>query len=804
MSYNSNSRDASRRRKSNRSMELLDQIEEEWNESQSNSPTVNTPRSTQPSSPASPHISTPTSTRVMTPASATASPTYPRSVPNPPRRSVTSAPMHETQSPAQGQASGENSDFEVPPLRVRPKLTRINTSPDIAGHTPVEDPGHSVSLHPSDTHGKSYTNTPVSSYNTYNDTGYSDAYTPSPARGASYTYTPTYSPPRDLSPDSPSDFRYIPTPVNDTLSDISQNDQPTGIANDSDLTTDSDDTPPRSPRWRDGREVPEERLEHDFDRETPQVVLDAEEAANNTREGSEGTLTEMLNLTRLATMMELFFTAENALTAEDEDRAEWKIRDGLTIAQELGETEYIQRAEIMLKAVADLGRQKVQEAYERAHRVTYVADGDESESESESEGDSDSDGGDDDDDDDQNGSDGENLADILEGRPEDFGLSDGDADSEVEGHHRASREAADFPLFQEAGRFLHPQSSSRGKTSRSPPTSERKDRYRHPADNGDQSGAFPTDTPEKSQKQKKRRSRNRGPRHQYVKPRNIVLPATFQSWEANSEGEEQDPLSRHFIMRKRRREEYSETRIWSHLLRLKPVSAARSKLPMLRKRVLRLLPQTWYTPDSNGDTDQPPPPGGFLAVHWWTHGLSLLLQMMAPVDNEWQAKYESSAFKPGRAEFTFRAHIPCSWMATASRCRSTDLFPEQPCEYLADEEEVGKWKKDFAEAKLDMPFLYWERAQFQNAIQLKKEGRLAPRQKKAKTQQSRFPVIDFSLISWVKLFIMLFFLYWFCFGFWKAGILTRIHIPVWNPFAVVDLSRLGRLEDYLPERLRLG
>jgi hypothetical protein len=627
----------------------------------------------------------------------------------------------------------------------------------------------------------------MSSYNTYNETQHSA------------THTPTYSSPGDPYPDPPSDSRYIPTPMGETLSDISQNDQPPTTPSYSDVAPESEDSPPRSPRWRDGREVPEECLEHDFDRETPQVVLDAEEAAN-TRECPEGTLSEMRKLTRLATMMELFFTAENALTAEDEDRAEWKIREGLTIAQELGETEYIQRAEIMMKAAADLGRQKVQEAYERAHSVAYVADGAE---ESDSDSDSDSDSGDEGDDegDDQDDIDGEDLSNIREGRPEDFGDSEDDAGSEGEGDRRASKNAAVFPLFQNAGRFQPPHSSNTGKVSRSPTTTERRDRYRLPADNGEQSGAFPTDTPPKSQK-KKRRSRNRGPRRQYVKPKPVVLPATFQSWEACSEDEETDPLSRHFIKRKRGREEYSETSIWSHLLRLQPVSAARSKLPKLRKRALSLLPKTWYTPDGNGDTDHPPPPGGFLSVYWWTHGLSLLLQMIAPGDNDWQAKYESSAFKPGRAEFTFRAHIPCSWMAP--RSRPTELFPEQPGEHLVDEEQVEEWKKDVGEAKLDMAYLYWERAQFLNAIQLKKEGRLAPTQKKAKEQKRGFPVFDFSLISWVKLLILLFFLYWFCFGLWRAGLLTRIHIPVWNPLDMVNTSRLSRLEDYLPEPLRLG
>ncbi|KAL2817136.1 hypothetical protein BJX63DRAFT_117366 [Aspergillus granulosus] len=595
MSYN-NSRDLSRRRKLSDSFDDLEATMKEWDYFRKSIPAVATSTSTQPSGTPSPRVPTPTSARVSTPVPATASSTSFSAAPSPVQRSMRSTTAYKPQTPDRSEESGEESVPEVAPLCVRHKLARINNSPDIASHKDVDDAGRvpspafhrnvDVASTGSYTTYTNYTNiltrspSPQKSFNTYNDTSGSASPSPSPARESGYNYTLTHSSYDVDSPVSQSPARYTPTGLHSTDSSATA----TGFIPTPIYPTPTPTSPPTtSPRkWRDSRQVPEEILEYDFNRETPQAVLDAEEAVKK-RDETDVRVAEMRNLTQTAAMMELFFQAENALAAEDVDRAEWKTREGLTIAQELNDAPYIERGGYLMRVAAALENEKMREAYERAHGVQYVANGDK-EGERESEND------DDDEDNDLAVIGCENMADLDD--------QDGSKDSENNEIERNGLEirsinTEESPLLKGV-RFLHPQSGSRNSLSHT----GGEERYQCPYPSEEQQNdLFPTDEPQrprkgKPQKERKTRLRSRGLKSQYVKAKPIVLPTVYRSWEdPHSDGEEVMPVFR-LVNHKRHRPQYSETCFWSYLLRLKPVSFIKTKPPHIRKRMLRTLPRS--------------------------------------------------------------------------------------------------------------------------------------------------------------------------------------------------------------------
>ncbi|KAL2843899.1 hypothetical protein BJY01DRAFT_248457 [Aspergillus pseudoustus] len=537
--------------------------------------------------------------------------------------------------------------------------------------------------------------------------------------------------------------------------------------------------PNDKPRLQRDGAVHEAILEFDFRSTTPEGVLEADDAMKQ-REATKADREELETLTETVVMMELFLHAENALTAEDVDRTQWKAREGLALAQKLKDKPYIARGEYILELAAALEKKKMTEAYERIKGVKYVATGDEEEGESEGE--------DDDEVDDIKVIGGwDNMAEIKD--------KNGPENSKDNQHVKDVGDGAAIPTIDteklsssEQGQSADPQ--SRAENSGSPTSGNEGNQA---LDAGDEEKAEPqkqppTDNPQKQTQKKKNKPKTPPPKPQYVKPRPIVLPTVYQSWEDPCPDCEEETSLCHSINRKRGRPSYSETSFWSYLVRLKSLGWLKSKPSQIRKRMLRALPRVWYTPDGNVDIDRPPPPeSSFHSVFWDAQCNSVLMKEPANDELDWVVRHESTPFSPPHSEFTFRAHIPCSMMGP--RTRPTEIFPEQEYEFLADKDDLEDFKEGVGAMKLDMKFLEFERLRVQEILKLKKQGLLPLKVKKErKPEPEPEPAkkatwaFDFSLISWVKLLILLFFLYWFCFGFWKVGLLKRIPIPVWNPF----------------------
>ncbi|KAL2868082.1 uncharacterized protein BJX67DRAFT_60472 [Aspergillus lucknowensis] len=151
---------------------------------------------------------------------------------------------------------------------------------------------------------------------------------------------------------------------------------------------------------------------------------------------------------------------------------------------------------------------------------------------------------------------------------------------------------------------------------------------------------------------------------------------------------------------------------YTHVIRAKPIY--KPKVRSIKPKVLRATPTAWLSLEGNADVRDP-----FAERFWNCHSTVLLFQEgVGQLDDmKWLSQYESSPFKVCRANFTFRASVPMSNMA--SRVRTTKIFPEQEWEFIAPEKEWDAFKSDVQGKKLTMEFLEWERERIQMAVKEK-------------------------------------------------------------------------------------
>ncbi|KAL2818184.1 hypothetical protein BDW59DRAFT_165632 [Aspergillus cavernicola] len=182
---------------------------------------------------------------------------------------------------------------------------------------------------------------------------------------------------------------------------------------------------------------------------------------------------------------------------------------------------------------------------------------------------------------------------------------------------------------------------------------------------------------------------------------------------ADSSSAEDDSMSAQNIRKRRRPPICSTNLTYSFLCKMKkPKSKSKTKEP----KKLSPHPKPWIQLDETTDFDD-----SFTKLYWNTHSPSMLMQERIPNwDMDWLARYETFPSKVRRVPFTFRVSIPMSQMA--SRVRKTKIFPEQDWEFIAKKKDWERFQKECGDEELTMGFLKWERERIQMSVAQKHEA----------------------------------------------------------------------------------